>query len=389
MAWTNWGFDGTINEAQWAQLAPLMGNGYVAKDSASCVTTAVGGARKVSVSTGTLFGDGIVSVSDAAEEVTLTTPVNGQWYVIALKRVWATNTASLVAVAGATTTTSTPTAPPSTLPTLTANPGVDTEQPIAWAWANSATTTVVVFDMRLFPVRRTPLTVASAVARDAIFQAPTQGQQVWRNDLGAVETYFGAYNAISNPGGRDSAGWYITDRAGGLIPLQPSSVVIASGTGSANALGQITFTNATSVSLNNVFDLTKYTHYAVTIKVTGNAADLAFRWRIGGTNSTANYTVAVLAGTFSNATVSSYGSGTGQSLLYLMPLGLTTNTSKLELIPGSPVSVAQIQNYSGSQGYQTWGGSNNNGLAQTPDGFSIFPVSNTISGTIQVFGYND
>lgn len=208
MAWTNWGFDGTINEAQWAQLAPLMGNGYVAKDSASCVTTAVGGARKVSVSTGTLFGDGIVSVSDAAEEVTLTTPVNGQWYVIALKRVWATNTANLVAVAGATTSTTTPTAPPSTLPTLTANPGVDTEQPIAWAWANSANTTVVVFDMRLFPVRRTPLTVANAVARDAIFQAPTQGQEVWRNDLGAVETYYGLYNISTNPGGRSSAGWY-------------------------------------------------------------------------------------------------------------------------------------------------------------------------------------
>ena len=152
MAWTNWGFDGTINEAQWAELAPLLGNGYVAKDASSCVTTPVSGARKVSVSAGTLFGDGIVSVSDAAEEVTLTTPANGQWYIIALKRTWATNVVGFVAVAGATTTTTTPTAPPSTFPTLLNNPGVETEQPIAWAWCNSANTTVVVYDLRKYPI---------------------------------------------------------------------------------------------------------------------------------------------------------------------------------------------------------------------------------------------
>lgn len=209
MAWTNWGFDGTINEAQWAELAPLLGNGYVAKDASSCVTTPVSGQRKVSVSAGTLFGDGILSKSDAAEQVTLTTPANGQWYVIALKRTWASNTVALVAVAGATTTTTTPTAPPSTLPTLASNPGVETEQPIAWAWCNSANTTVVVYDMRKMPQKQAnPESVANVNDRDAKFSSPVQGTTVWRNDLGILETYYSAYNISTNPAGKTPAGWY-------------------------------------------------------------------------------------------------------------------------------------------------------------------------------------
>ena len=153
MAWTNWGFDGTINESQWAQMAGLLGNGYVAAGNGDCIVTAVPGARSVSVAAGTLYGDGIVSVNSGAETVAMTTPVNGQWYVIALRRTWATNTAALVAIAGATTTTTTPTAPPTSFPTLNTNVGVLTDQPIAWAWCNSANTDVVVVDLRQFPVR--------------------------------------------------------------------------------------------------------------------------------------------------------------------------------------------------------------------------------------------
>lgn len=153
MAQTSWGFDGTINEAQWAQMAGLLGNGYCVADNNSLAVAPVSGARQVTVAAGTAYGDGVVTVLDASETVNLATPTNGQWYVIALRRVWATNTTSLVAVAGATTTTTTPTFPPSTLPTLSTTVGVQTDQPIAWAWANSANTTVVVSDLRQLPVR--------------------------------------------------------------------------------------------------------------------------------------------------------------------------------------------------------------------------------------------
>jgi hypothetical protein len=208
MAWTSWGFDGTINEAQWSQMAGLLGNGYVAAGNGDCLVTAVGGARSVSVAAGTLYGDGVVSVNSGAETVAMTTPVNGQWYVIALRRTWATNTAALVAIAGATTSTTTPTVAPTSFPTLNTSPGTLTDQPIAWAWCNSANTTVVVFDIRLKAVKSMPPVVATAAERDAKFMAPTQGLQVWRNDLGVAETWYDLYNVSTNPGGRSAAGYY-------------------------------------------------------------------------------------------------------------------------------------------------------------------------------------
>ena len=253
MAWTSVGFDGTITEIQWAGLAGLLGNGYVAAGNGDCLVTAVGGARQVSVAAGSLYGDGVLSTNSGAETVALTTPTNGQWYVIALRRTWATNTAALVAIAGATTSTSTPTAAPTSFPTLNTNVGVLTDQPIAWAWCNSANTTVVVYDIRLKPVKSLPPVVATSAERDAKFMSPTQGLQVWRDDLGAVETYYGLYNASTNPGGRDTAGWYTDTRAMGLVPVRPNSVVIATGTGSTNALGVVSFSGATTISLNNIF----------------------------------------------------------------------------------------------------------------------------------------
>lgn len=55
-----------------------------------------------------------------------------------------------------------------------------------------------------------PVAVASASARDALYPTPAQGQSVFRSDTGWVETYYGLYNASTNPGGATPAGWYPT-----------------------------------------------------------------------------------------------------------------------------------------------------------------------------------
>lgn len=156
MAQTSIGFDGTVNEQQWASgLSGYLGNGYVVKDSSSLAVTAVPAARKVSVSAGVAYGDGVATTLSTAEEVTMTTPVNGQWYLICLNRNWATNTTSLKAVASSTTSTTppAPSAHPTSYPTIDIQPGVTADQPIAWAWCNSANTTVIVADIRLYPVK--------------------------------------------------------------------------------------------------------------------------------------------------------------------------------------------------------------------------------------------
>ena len=50
--------------------------------------------------------------------------------------------------------------------------------------------------------------VASSAARDALYPIPVQGNTVFRSDLGIKQTYYAAYNASTNPGGKTPAGWY-------------------------------------------------------------------------------------------------------------------------------------------------------------------------------------
>jgi hypothetical protein len=50
--------------------------------------------------------------------------------------------------------------------------------------------------------------VANQSDRDAQYPTPGQGVTVFRLDLGYSETYYGLYNASTNPGGRTPAGWY-------------------------------------------------------------------------------------------------------------------------------------------------------------------------------------
>ena len=390
MAWTSVGFDGTINEAQWASLAGLLGNDYVAAGNGDCVVTAVPGARSVSVAAGSLYGDGILSTNSGPETVAMTTPVNGQWYVIALRRTWATNTAALVAIAGATTTTTTPTAPPTSFPTLNTNKGVLTDQPIAWAWCNSANTTVVVYDIRLKAVKSLPPVVANANERDAKFMTPSQGLQVWRDDLGTLETYYGLYNASTNPGGRDAAGWWQTSRVDGFVPVKPTSVDKA-GSGSAvtiNSIGAVTFNSCSSVSINGVFSNT-FKNYRIVISEAASSVDpvsLFFVLRSNGANRTGGEYYWEGVQISGSATVSGFygAAGTYSSIAQLES---TAGRGSITMDITGPATTYQTEwlvNTTRAFVYQASG--HLHALSVASDGFTIYPASGLFAGTVQVYG---
>lgn len=396
MAWTNWGFDGTINESQWSQMAGLLGNDYVAAGNGDCVVTAVGGARSVSVAAGTLYGDGVVSVNSAPEVVAMTTPVNGQWYVIALRRTWATNTVALVAIAGATTSTSVPTAPPTSFPTLNTQPGVLTDQPIAWAWCNSANTTVVVYDIRKRAVKSMPVIVADANERNAKFMTPWQGLQVWRNDLGTIETYYDLVS-VGNPGGRDSAGWYTDTRAMGLVPLKPQSISYTTGSASINALGVISFTGVSTLEIKNIFSAI-YANYRLVVNIFSSSAATEHRIRLmSGTSIesglnywSAGYRISSdasasvhICGQFNQFFISSGTSGSflGQAdgFVEVLQPALSRFTRMNSYITGQLTDGRHTQFVMGSSFSTT----------NPYDGFQLLSSTGTISGTIQILGYND
>lgn len=393
MAWTSVGFDGTITEIQWAGLAGLLGNGYVAAGNGDCLVTAVSGARSVSVAAGSLYGDGVLSTNSGAETVAMTTPVNGQWYVIALRRTWATNTAALVAIAGATTTTTTPTAPPTSFPTLNTNVGVLTDQPIAWAWCNSANTTVVVYDIRLKAVKSLPPVVATSAERDAKFMSPTQGLQVWRDDLGAVETYYGLYNASTNPGGRDTAGWYTNDRQTGLMPVKPTSVTAVSGTATINAQGKISFTGCSIIRVAGAFT-SKFDNYRIILTGENGTAqnNLHFKLSASGTDNSTQYYVGQQY-ISSNGNVGGYSAHGSTDLAFNWLNNYAPRHIGTVMELQSPAQAAFTDYQYTSVGHHPIGvihmtGAGLHGVATAYDGFAILTETATFSGTVQILGYN-
>jgi hypothetical protein len=153
MVMTNAGFDGTVNEAQYAAMWAVGGKDGVDSQAAWLVTAGTGRQVAVAAQSGWAFAKGVASRESVGLTLNLSTPTNGQYFLIARHIDWTSNAVTLVALAGPTTTTTTPTAAPYDLSGVVGRvttPGSVYDQPLAWAWVNSANTTVTIFDLRLF-----------------------------------------------------------------------------------------------------------------------------------------------------------------------------------------------------------------------------------------------
>lgn len=54
--------------------------------------------------------------------------------------------------------------------------------------------------------------VADEAERDELYPIPVQGNTVFISSLGVKQTYYGLWNATTNPGGKPSAGWVTENR---------------------------------------------------------------------------------------------------------------------------------------------------------------------------------
>lgn len=222
---------------------------------------------------------------------------------------------------------------------------------------------------------------ANEAARTTAVPSPAEGQLSYLNDINQFQGYAGS-------------SWR---GLGGLVPIVAPTVSVSGGTATANTLGVISFSGATSVSLNNVFS-SSYTNYEVLIYGVYGSVDNAgwsFRYRASGTdNSSAQYYMAGSAYQNSNGGVSSWGTGVGSSYdLGRVRPGGAINASERFTIFNPAVSGRQTQIYGGgfwensSSPYGfTMAGSVNNTAAY--DGFTLFPGSGNFTGFIQVLGYN-
>jgi hypothetical protein len=238
--------------------------------------------------------------------------------------------------------------------------------------------------------------VPSQAARDAKFSSPNQGDTVFRNDLGHEETYYGLFNASTNPGGRETAGWYKAQTNVGLVPIVPSSVTYVSGTGSVTANGEIAFTNCTKVEVNGVFS-SAFKNYRIIYKGHGGSANqrIAARFRTGAGDysgaaySWAQYGYRVSGVTYTGSAINS------QSFVIADQNSAGTGFAAAALDLFDPFTAGRYtivtnQNM-GSDGTNTYGSDIALQVFATDQfsGISFYPLTGNTGGIFQVFGYND
>lgn len=176
---------------------------------------------------------------------------------------------------------------------------------------------------------------------------------------------------------RQTADW--GSRAG-LAKVIPSSVAVGSGTGSADSLGTVTFSGASSISLNGVFS-SAYDNYRIVCRIDATA-DIQIRFRASGSdNSTASSYKQY-------RTYNPYGSptATGESLTFFYSGFFDSNGGGLSMDVLSPF-LAKRTNFSwtAADGNYAQFGIGIHTVASSFDGFTIFGPTST--GTLSVYGY--
>lgn len=178
------------------------------------------------------------------------------------------------------------------------------------------------------------------------------------------------------------------DNLPGSKLIVPSSVAVGSGSGSISTQGTITFTGASSISINGCFS-SAYDEYKITIQETasGNVA-LYWRGRTSGTdNSNSNYDWRTF---YNDRTTLAVNTGTDNtSSAQFSDTGSSRSSHILEVINpflSQPTQVFSRNYISDGNGYVKYGGSQFD-TTTSFDGITFYLGSGTFSGTIRIYGY--
>jgi hypothetical protein len=181
---------------------------------------------------------------------------------------------------------------------------------------------------------------------------------------------------------------------GGLVPVAPTSVTVGSGTGTASALGTVTFTGATTVLLNGVFT-SSYTNYRIIFQGLGSSTsnNLRARYSVTGTVSSASYTAGFLAVDYSASATWSYVAPSTSA-----PMGWidnAANSSAALAFDCYKPAVAERTFWNGFTTSVNGGTANSGGIVMgmhevntAYDGIQFFNSAGTnMTGTVSVYGY--
>jgi hypothetical protein len=180
---------------------------------------------------------------------------------------------------------------------------------------------------------------------------------------------------------------------GGLAKVVPTSVAVGSGSGSVDSNGTVTFSGASSVSLNGCFSST-YDNYKIVASIKGSTnLFVNFRYRTTSDDSSANYYWQRQGYTAGGATTN--GNGAAQTSGSITPttteeygdFDLTLYNpflSKLTIFSGTSYGLAQ--DYSNNANYHV-GSIMNTTTSYT--GLTLISSTGTITGTVRIYGYTN
>jgi len=191
---------------------------------------------------------------------------------------------------------------------------------------------------------------------------------------------------------------YAPIAAGSLVKIIPTGAAAGTGTYSISSTGTVTFSNATTLSLNECFSST-YDNYRIQLELTsGNCGGVRMRMRSGTTDISTStyhhvfhYSQMNAASNFTTNT--SNASTTSMWISDLSTNGIYSHSSfdvasPFLSLPSVVVGQHMVYQNSGASLYGIYFvGSNINSTSY--NGMSLVPDSNSITGTIRIYGYRN
>jgi hypothetical protein len=185
---------------------------------------------------------------------------------------------------------------------------------------------------------------------------------------------------------------YAPVAAGGLVQIVPNPIAVTGGSGSISATGAVSFTSASSVSINNCFS-SAYDRYVINVDCDSASTniDVFFRLRVSNTDAATNY---------SYAGAGYRASGTGFNPVSTSATSVDIGRGGTSYVchstfqavdPFNAVPTVLLGQFGSKDSASTF--INNFGAYHSDStsytGFTIFPNTGTISGSVRIYGYRN
>lgn len=179
---------------------------------------------------------------------------------------------------------------------------------------------------------------------------------------------------------------------GGLVQVVPTSIVVGSGSGSVDSNGNVTFSGASSVSLNGCFS-SAYDNYKLLFycNAASATANINFRFRTTSDDTGTNYYAASDGVNWSNSGVNN--NAITQSAFTVTRVVVNDSGYTSFNYDCIRPNVGTYSTLLGGQSMGIVGGpAHNHGAfwsvtATQFTGFTIYPASGNIGGTLRIYGY--